>query len=159
MSALKDHSISKLHKQACVESEIQKRKERVRNMLQSQWKLPYPNPLLSCKASIKWKKARKKAWSSYLKLLNLIALKGRPFTNFSKLVEVERLLNVKFLEKYENRVARQDFSSTTGDCFFSQFVKSKLECTNFITIINNRKTDATTFEQDVLLTDTLTNPT
>ena len=67
-----------------------KEKKDVRNMLQSQWKVPYPNLLLSCKDSIGWKKASKKTWSSYLKLLILLHWKEgrlqifRTFQNFLK---------------------------------------------------------------------------
>lgn len=68
----------------------------------------------------------------------LIALKGRPFTNFSNLS--------KFLEKYENRVACQDFISATGDYFFSESVKSKLEHANVIGILNDGTADAATIE-------------
>ena len=47
-------------------------------------------------------------------------------------------------------MACQDFISATGDYFFSEFVKSKLERANFISILNNRTTDAATIEQEIL---------
>ena len=81
---------------------------------------------------------------------DLIELRGRPFTDFSNLVVLERLHGIKFLEKYENQVACQDFISATGDYFFSEFVKSKLERANFIGILNDRTTDAATIEPEVL---------
>ena len=46
-------------------------------------------------------------------------------------------------------MACQDFISAT-DYFFSEFVKSKLERANFISILNNRTTDAATIEQEIL---------
>ena len=49
----------------------------------------------------------------------------RLFTNFSNLMELERLHSIKFIEKYQNRVACQDFISATGDNFFLKFVKVK----------------------------------
>ena len=51
-TALKDHSISKIHVQACVENEIHKGKERGEKYAPKLVKLPYPNLLLSCKVSI-----------------------------------------------------------------------------------------------------------
>ena len=39
----------------------------------------------------------------------------------------QRLNIAKFLEKYKNRVACQDFISATGDYFSSEFVMSKIE--------------------------------
>ena len=65
-------------------------------------------------------------------------------------MELERLHGVKFIENCENRVACQDFISATGDNFFSEFVKSKLEHANFIGILNDGTTDAATIEQEVL---------
>ena len=52
MSPLKDHSISKIHQQAYVKMKYKKEKTEVRNILQSQGKVAYPNPLLACKVSI-----------------------------------------------------------------------------------------------------------
>ena len=49
-----------------------------------------------------------------------------------------------------NRVACQDFISATEDNFSSEVVKPKLERINFISILNDRTTDATTIEQEVL---------
>ena len=77
------------------------------------------------------------------------------FNNFSNLVELERLHDVKCLEKYENWVACQDFISATGNYFFSEFVKSKIDCVNFIGILNDGTTDAATIEQDVLYVTSL----
>ena len=51
---------------------------------------------------------------------------------------------------YKNQVACQYFISATGNYFFSEFVKSKLEHTNFIGILNYGTTDAATIGQEVL---------
>ena len=95
------------------------------------------------------KEGKEKGLIKLFEIAYLIALGGRLFTNFSNLVELERLHCVKF-EKYENQVACQDFISATGDYLFSEFVKSKLERANFIGILNDRTGDAATIEQEVL---------
>ena len=64
-------------------------------------------------------------------------------------MESERLHDVKFLEKYENRVACENFISATGDYFFSEFVKSRLE-PGFIGFLNDGTLDTFTTEQEVL---------
>ena len=96
------------------------------------------------------KEGKEKGLIKLFEIAYLIALRGRLFTDFSNLGELERLHCIKFLEKYENRVACQDFISATGDYPFSEFVKSKLERANFIGILNDRTGDAATIEQEVL---------
>ena len=51
-SALKDHNTSKTHKQACVENEIQKGKERVEKCAPKPMKITIPKSSPSCKVSI-----------------------------------------------------------------------------------------------------------
>ena len=68
----------------------------------------------------------------------------------STLVEQKRSHGLKFPEKYQNQVACQYCISATGDYFFSEFLKLKLEHTNFIGILNDGTTDAAAIEQEVL---------
>ena len=150
MSALKDHSTSKILKQACVENEIQKGKERGGKRAPKPMKITIPisSPLLQ--GFNRMKEGEEKSLIKLFEIAYLIAIRGRPLTNFSNLVKSEKLHSIKFLKKYKNWVACQDFISATGDYFFSEFVRSKLECTNFIGIWNDRTIDAATIEQEVL---------
>ena len=71
---------------------------------------------------------------------------------------MDRLHGVKFQEKYKNWVACQDFICATRDYLFSEFVKTKPECTSFIGFLSSGTVDAATIEQKVLyltLTQTL----
>ena len=96
------------------------------------------------------KKGKEKGLTKLFKIAYLIALRGRLCTNFSNLMELEGLHGEKFLEKYKNQVACQDFISDTGDYFFTLLFKSKLEHANFIGIWNDRTNDAATIGQEVL---------
>ena len=149
-SALKDHSTSKIHKQACVENEIQKGKERGGKHAPKPMKITIPKSSPLLQGFNQMKEGEEKSLIKLFEIAYLIAIRGRPFTNFSNLMKLEKLHSIKFLEKYKNRVACQDFISATRDYFFSEFVRSKLECTDFIGIWNDRTTDAAPIEQDVL---------
>ena len=65
------------------------------------------------------KEGKEKGLTKLFKITYLIALRGRLCTNFSNLMELEKLHGEKFLEKYKNQVACQDFISDTGDYFFT----------------------------------------
>ena len=45
------------------------------------------------------KEGKEKGLIKLFEIAYLIALRGRPYTNFSNLVELERLQGIKFLEK------------------------------------------------------------
>ena len=90
-SALKDHSISKIHEQACVKNKIQKRKERDEKYAPKPVKITIPKPYLLVQGFNRMKEGKEKKLDK--------RKEGRPFTDFSNLVEFERLHCVKFLEK------------------------------------------------------------
>ena len=109
--------------------------------------IPKSSPLMQ--GFKRMKEGEGKGLIKLLEISYLIALRGRPFTDFSNLVDLGRLHGVKVLEKYKNQVPCQDFISL-GDYFSSEFVKSKLEHANLIGILNDGATDAATTEQEVL---------
>ena len=80
----------------------------------------------------------------------LIALKGRPFSDYSSLLELEKTHGVKFLEKYDHRNSCREFIDYTCDYLFNKDVKNKLLRTNLIGVPNDGTTDATIVEQEVI---------
>ena len=80
-----------------------------------------------------------------------IALKGRPFTDFKDLIELEKLHDVKFdTSAYENESACRDFIKSTASYLFDIDVRKKLTRVNFIAILVDGTTDRAVTEQEVL---------
>ena len=90
-SALKDHCISKKHKQACVENEIQKGKERGEKYAPKPVKKSIPKYSPLVQGFNQMKEVEEKG----LIIAYLIALRGRQCTDFFNLME--RLHGIKFL--------------------------------------------------------------
>ena len=80
----------------------------------------------------------------------LVALNERPFSDYSSLLELEKLHKVKFIEKYEHRNSCGEFINYTRDYLFSKYVKNKLLRTNFIGVLNDGTTDEAIVEQEVI---------
>ena len=96
-SALKDHSISKIHKQACVENEIQKAKERSEKYAPKPVKITIPKSSPLVQGFNQMKEGKEKGLIKLFEIAYLIALRGRPFTSFFNVVELEIELPVKIL--------------------------------------------------------------
>ena len=80
-----------------------------------------------------------------------IAVKGRAFTDFEDLIELEKLHGVKFQSGlYENESRCKDFIKCNSEYFFKQDIYNKLLRVNFIAILCNGTTDASITEQEVV---------
>ena len=79
----------------------------------------------------------------------LIALKGRPFLDYSSLLALKKIHGVQFLEKYEHRNFFREFIDYTSDYLFNKDLRNKLLRTNFIGVLFDRTTDAAIVEQEV----------
>ena len=77
----------------------------------------------------------------------LIALKE---TSFSDCSSLQKIHEVKFLEKYKNRNSCREFIDYTKDYFPNKDVKNELLRTNFIGILNDGPADKATVEQEVI---------
>ena len=81
-----------------------------------------------------------------VKLYNIalyIAVKGRVFTDFEDLIELENLHGVKFQAgSYENESGCKYFMKSIAEYFFKQDIYSKLVRVNFIAILCDGTTDA-----------------
>ena len=89
-----------------------------------------------------WMQATKKAGLIKLfEVASLIALKGSPFSEYSSLLEIKKILQVKFLEKCEHRNSCREFIDYANDYLFDKDVKNKLLRTYFIGVLNDGTTD------------------
>ena len=74
-----------------------------------------------------------------------IAVKGHAFTDFSDLIELEKLHNVKFQAgSYDNESACKDFIKNIAECFFDKDLYNKLLRVKFIAILCDGTTDTQT---------------
>ena len=66
-----------------------------------------------------------------------IASKGRLYTDFSDLVELEKLHEVKFVSSgsYANETAYKDFISFCSKSIFDANIRDKFDCTSFTSVL------------------------
>ena len=141
-SALKEHSTSECHRTGVEEA---KHQEAIaagislppKHVVQS---VPEDSAIASG-----LQKMGEKERSGLKKLMDVayfIALKGRPFTDFKDLIELEKLHDVKFdTSAYENESACRDFIKSTASYLFDIDVRKKLTRVNFIAILVDGTTD------------------
>ena len=82
-------------------------------------------------------------------IASLIALKGRSFSDYSSLLDFEKIHGVKFLEKYEHGNSWRELINNTSDYLFNKDAKKKVLRTNFTGVLNDGTTDAAIEEQEV----------
>ena len=69
-------------------------------------------------------------------IAHYIFVKGRAFTDFEDLIELEKLQRVKFQSGlYENKSGCKDFIKSIAEYFFKQDIYSKLVRVYFIVIL------------------------
>ena len=79
-----------------------------------------------------------------------IALKGRPFTDFKDLIDLEKLHGVKFQSgAYENETSCRDFIDSISEFLFKDNLYKKFLRVNFVAILCDGTTDASITEQEV----------
>ena len=80
-----------------------------------------------------------------------MAAKGRAFTDFEDLIELEKLHGVKFQSgSYENKSWCKDFIKNIAKYFFKQDIYRNLVRINLIAILCDRTTDKSITEQEVV---------
>ena len=70
-------------------------------------------------------------------IASLIALKGRSFSDYSSLLDFEKIHGVKFLEKYEHGNSWRELINNTSDYLFNKDAKKKVLRTNFTGVLND----------------------
>ena len=81
-----------------------------------------------------------------------IAWKGRPYTDFKDLIELETLHGVAFLPNntYANETACHDFINFSSDAIFKTDLQDKLKRANFISILCDGSTDSAIIEKECI---------
>ena len=82
----------------------------------------------------------------------LIAWKGRPYTDFKDLIELDALHGVTFLPNntYANETACRDFINFSSDAIFKTDLQDKLKRANFISILCDGPTDSAIIEKECI---------
>ena len=161
-SAVDEHTQSKLHKQALqLEEQDQARVENRRARVIQQ-KPPSDSGILQeinnmGRLSDKENKGLKKLFD----IAYLVAFKARPYSDFSDLVEVEKLHGIRFLQSctYENDMACKLFVHYASKSLYEKELKDKIKKANFITILADGATDAALIEKEVIYIFLLTETT
>ena len=111
----------------------------------------YEVPTYSAIGSGFRKKTEKERIGQTLWYTHYIPVKGRAFTDFEDLIELEKLQIVKFKSgSYENESGCKDFIRSIAEYFFKQDIYRKLVRVNFIAILCDGTTDANITEQEVV---------
>ena len=82
----------------------------------------------------------------------MIAFKGRPYCDFTDIIELETLHGVEFFSNsvYENDMAGKIFSHFAAKSLFKKEVKDKFKRANFITVLADQATDAARIKKEVV---------
>ena len=152
-SAVNEHTQSKLHKQALqLEEQDQARVENRRARV-IQEKPPSDSGTLQAINNMgRLSEEEKKGLKKLFDIAYLIAFKARPYSDFSDLVELEKLHGVRFLQScaYENDMACKLFVHYASKSLYEKELKDRIKKANFITILADGATDAALIEKEVI---------
>lgn len=81
----------------------------------------------------------------------IIAKKGRPYTDFKDLIEVEKAHGVKYtVQSYCNNKQCTEFVKFISLCLFDETIKEKVLRSNFISILCDGSTDCAIIEKECI---------
>ena len=148
-SAVKDHANTMMHSEAVKLDKIDKAKEVGEKYVT---KLTPTGPAKigeSFKKSGSMTDAPKECFKKLFHVATSVAKRGRPYTDFMDINELEKLHNVKFFPggSYENESACRDFVNSSASLIFNEEVKEKLLKSNFISILCDGSTDSSVIER------------
>lgn len=149
ISAVQDHGKSEMHLKS-IEENDKKNAEDAGETFRKRvvTSIPENSPLLNS-----LKKASAKERESLIKLFDvayLIAMKGRPYTDYPDYIELEKIHGVKFDVNYNHRNACAEFIRYISQSLFDVKVKEKLKRVNFITVLCDGATDAAIIEKECI---------
>lgn len=152
-SAVGDHERSGLHVRALRLEEEEQAKAENRKV-----RATIPTPSENSPISIavgNMGRLGKEEKSSIQRLFDIayfIAFKGRPFSDFTDIIELEKLHRVEFFSNsvYENDMACKIFIHFAAKALFEKEVKDKIKRANFITVLVDGATDAALIEKEVV---------
>ena len=150
-SALKEHSTSDSHTAAVEEANHERAKEAGLSLPPKHIKINIPTDSAIASGFQKMSEKERIGLRKLMDVAHFIALKGRPFTDFKDLIELEKLHGVKFdTSAYENESACRDFIKSISSYLFDIDVRDKLKRVNFVAILVDGTTDRAVKEQEVL---------
>ena len=147
-SAVKDHANTMMHFEAVKLDKIQKAKEVGEKYVTKRTPTGSTKTGESFKKSGSMTDAQKECFEKLFHVAYSVAKRGRPYTDFTDIIELEKLHNVKFFPgSYENESVRRDFLNSCANLIFNEEVKEKLLKTNFINILCDGSTDSSVIEK------------
>ena len=143
-SALNEHNISAMHSDA----NDHENRETLGDQFQKHvvHKIPDDNPLKQCFARMSENERHTLVQS--FEVAYYIAKKGRPYSDFPELIELEKMHGVKFLSSYGHRNACKQFIHFISETIFNENVKNKL--LNFVTVLCDGSTDSSLVEKELI---------
>ena len=159
ISAVKDHANTMMHSEAVKLDKIEKAKEVGEKYVT---KLTPTGPTKigeSFKKSGSMTDAQKECFEKLFHVAYSVAKRGRPYTDFMDIIELEKLHNVKFFPggSYETESTCCDFANSCTNLIFNEQVKEKFLKSNFISILCNSSMDSSVIEKECI-TFSLLNP-
>ena len=88
--------------------------------------------------------------SKLFDLAYLLAKKGRPYSDFSDFVELEKAHGVKYTVDYTNAKQCAEFVKFISRSLFDSEVKNKLTRCNFVTVLCDGSTDSAVIEKECI---------
>ena len=152
-SAISEHAKSKMHARALqLEEEEQARAEN-RKIRVTAPPSSENSPITAAVGNMgRLGKEERSSIQRLFDIAYLIASKGRPYCDFTDIIELEKLHGVKFFSNsvYENVMGCKIFIHFAAKDLFEKKVKDKIKRANFITVLADRATDAVLIEKEVM---------
>ena len=110
--------------------------------------IPEDNPLKQCFARMSENERHMLVRS--FEVAYYLAKKGRPYSDFPELIELEKMHGVKFLSSYGHRNACKEFIHFISVTIFNENVKNKLLRANFVSVLCDGSTDSSIVEKELI---------
>ena len=152
-SAVSEHVQSKLHKQVLRFEEDEEAAAENRKACVHRPPAPSDAPIVQGIANIgRLTPDERSAMQNLFDIAYLLAYKGRPYSDFTDLVDIEKLHGVKFMpgNVYKNDMGCKLFVHFTAKALYKREVKEKVKRANFVTVLCDGATDAVCIEKEVI---------
>ena len=149
LSSVNDHAKTDQHKKSVLLTEQQvaaNAGEHYRQKITQN--IPINSPI--AQGFKKMAEGEKDSLKKLFDLAYLIAKKGRPYSDFSDFVALEKLHGVKYCVRYDHRNACSEFIKCISENLFEGNVKQKLTCVNFVTVLCDGSTDSAVIEKECI---------
>ena len=137
-SAVSEHVQSKLHKQALRFEEEEQAAAENRKARVHRPPAPSDAPIVQGIVNIgQLTPDERSAMQNLFDIAYLLAYKGRPYSDFTDLVDIEKLHGVKFMlgNVYENDMGCKLFIHFAAKALYEREVKEKVKTANFVTVM------------------------